>query len=103
MNEQLNVLDRAMEGDKDAFDELIKSYTPFLKSIGRCYFTSYFDIEDAIQEVWIKVYKYLYTINDKQKFKSWLTSVMRCECLSSRKREKKRISRNIPLDIEIKA
>ncbi len=56
MNDDLsNIIKNIKNGRKEDYDKLIQLYNPILRRIGRHYLKNIFDIEDIIQEVWIKV------------------------------------------------
>jgi len=97
----LNILELARGGDNEAFRYLIEYYSPKLKSIGRHYLNSYFDIDDVVQEVWIKIYENFYALRDPLKFSSWIGKIMRYHCLKKIKIERSNMDRIIAPSIEL--
>lgn len=99
--EILNILEQARGGDNEAYRYLIEYYSPKLKSIGRHYLNSYFDIDDVVQEVWIKIYENFYALRDPTKFPNWIGKIMRYHCLKKLKKESRNIDRTIMPSIEL--
>ncbi|SHF06041.1 RNA polymerase sigma factor, sigma-70 family [Caldanaerobius fijiensis DSM 17918] len=84
----INIVREAMQGSPEAFSKLVEVFTPMLRSIARCYLNEYFDIEDVLQDVWIKIYTNLDTLREPEKFKSWIAKIMRYHCIKACKTQR---------------
>lgn len=47
---------RSMEGDPEAFGELVTALTPGLRQYCKTFFSSWHDAEDATQDAWIRAW-----------------------------------------------
>ncbi|WP_347038454.1 sigma factor [Glutamicibacter halophytocola] len=50
---------RSMEGDPEAFGELVTVMTPGLRQYCKTFFSSWHDAEDATQDAWIRAWQSL--------------------------------------------
>jgi RNA polymerase sigma-70 factor (ECF subfamily) len=81
---------------------LIERYEAKLgRYIQRTLYVNNEDTEDILQEVFIKVYRYLNSFNPKYKFSSWIYRITYNECISYY-REHKKFKLNVDLDLEKK-
>jgi len=96
----LEILNLAITGDQLAFDTLVEHFSPKLRSVARAYLGDTAEVEDVLQEVWIKVFDKLDTLLEPDKLPSWLMVIMRHHCLKRRSGEKKRQSRLVPLTFD---
>lgn len=96
----VDIVTKAAQGNKEAFSRLVEVFTPMLRSIARCYLNEYFDIEDVLQDVWIKIYTNLDTLREPEKFKSWIAKIMRYHCIKACKTQRAIHGRQLVLDIE---
>lgn len=96
----IDIVREAMQGSLEAFSKLVEVFTPMLRSIARCYLNEYFDIEDVLQDVWIKIYTNLDTLRESEKFKSWIAKIMRYHCIKACKTQRAIHGRQLVLDIE---
>lgn len=71
---------QAQKGDKQAFSELILSISDELYKIARTRISIEDDIEDAIQETMIEVYKSIKRLKDPGKFKKWTFKILINKC-----------------------
>ena len=69
--------------DKDAFIEIIRSYElPVRRYIIRLGCRDYHDIDDLLQDIFIKVYKNINEYDSDLKFSSWLYRIAHNETIS---------------------
>jgi RNA polymerase sigma factor (sigma-70 family) len=83
MRDDLQVTDlvtRARDGDRQAWDALVERYAPLVWSICRRYRLSGADAEDAGQAVWLHLVEHLDTLRDPASLPGWLTTTTRREC-----------------------
>ncbi len=62
-------------GDRDAFTILFGRYERKILRYGQRFLYSYEDLEDAVQEVFIKAYKNIQSFTVSRKFSTWLYRV----------------------------
>ncbi|OGD62306.1 hypothetical protein A2215_03675 [Candidatus Berkelbacteria bacterium RIFOXYA2_FULL_43_10] len=59
-------------GSANSFGELIDRYQDKLLRYGKRFLFNYDDVEDAVQEVFIKAYENIQSFNTKMKFSPWI-------------------------------
>lgn len=67
---------KVLNGERDAFDVLIRKYQGIIYNYIFKNTLSREDSEDIIQEVFVKAYKNLYRLENKDKFYSWLFRIV---------------------------
>jgi RNA polymerase sigma-70 factor, ECF subfamily len=65
----------ALEGDNDAFGELIKKHRPALLETARRLLGHREEAEDVLQEVFIQAYKHLKNFRGESKLSTWLYAI----------------------------
>src|SRR5947208_17148091 len=68
---------RAQAGDEAAFGELVERYSPRLRYFLRKPLTSADGAEDALQDVWLDVFRHLPRLADPQAIVAWLYRIAR--------------------------
>lgn len=66
---------KVLNGERDAFDILVKKYQGLIYNYVFKMTLNKEDSEDITQEVFIKAYKNLYRLENKEKFYSWLFKI----------------------------
>jgi len=85
-----SMLQRAVSGDMEAFETLIRSYEKLIYNITYRMLGNPDDARDASQEVFIKIYKNLSKCANMKAFKSWVYTVTNNTCIDEiRKRKNK--------------
>ena len=90
--EHIELVERAQQGDIDAFELLIYQNKAMLYRIGVNILKSDFDTADAIQETLFIAYKKLPQLRQTQYFKTWLVRILMNECKKISKKRKKELS-----------
>jgi RNA polymerase sigma factor (sigma-70 family) len=83
MRDSLPVTDlvtRARNGEKQAWDALVERYAPLIWSICRRYRLSRADAEDVSQAVWLRLVDHLDHLRDPAALPGWLATTTRHEC-----------------------
>ena len=83
MNDELTGTDlvtRARNGDKQAWDTLVERYVPLIWSICRRYRLGDADADDVGQSVWLRLANQLDKIRDPAALPGWLATTTRREC-----------------------
>jgi RNA polymerase sigma-70 factor, ECF subfamily len=68
---------RATTGDERAFAALVQATTPSVRTVLRQYVRQSEDIDDLVQEVYLRALQRLHTLQDVGRFKAWLYSIAR--------------------------
>ena len=75
-----DLVTRARNGDKQAWDALVDRYAPLIWSICRRHRLGRADAEDVGQSVWLQLVSHLDTIRDPAALPGWLATTTRREC-----------------------
>ena len=95
MEEQL--IQEAISGDKNAFEELIAPYLGKLK--GWLGYVLDKDAEDCLQEVLLSAWLKLPSLNDPKRFRGWLFQLARNKSLDVLRKRKRMDQSEIPFDL----
>lgn len=85
-DEQLVVVVRTE--DKEAYGEIIRRYQVKLAHYLRKFINHSAELEDVLQDVFIKAYRNLNSFNTNQKFSSWIFRVTHNEAINNIKKRK---------------
>jgi RNA polymerase sigma factor (sigma-70 family) len=77
----VDLVTRAGQGDKQAWDALVERYTPLIWSICRRHRLGDADADDVGQSVWLQLVQQLPGIRDPAALPGWLATVTPRECL----------------------
>lgn len=69
------LVEATLAGDGDAFAELVGRYSPRLFGVVRGYTKSHAEIEDVVQEAFLKAYTKLATFKGESSFSTWLMRI----------------------------
>jgi len=75
-----DLVTRARNGDKQAWDGLVERYAPLIWSICRRYRLGGADAEDVGQAVWMHLVEHLDNLRDPAALPGWLATATRREC-----------------------
>lgn len=89
------VVDRVLKGEKELFEILMRRYNQTLYRAVRSYLKIEDDIEDTMQETYIKAFKKLYQFKGEASFATWLIRIGINEALQHIRKHK----RNQPINI----
>ncbi|UPK44251.1 RNA polymerase sigma factor [Paenibacillus pabuli] len=78
--EWTDLINQAIQGDRDAFIRLIRQLENSLYNTAKSMLRKEEDVADAIQETILKAYKSLHTIREPQYFKTWMFRILINEC-----------------------
>ena len=88
-----DLIEKAKEGDKEAFTKLIIKNQGKLYKIARTRLRNEADIEDVIQETMLILYTKLLKLKDNTKFEVWLYRILINQCnIKYRKNKVKLVS-----------
>lgn len=64
-----------LRGQPESFEPLVRKYSPRLFATARRYARRESEVEDIVQEIWIKAYQKLHTFRGEAPFQHWLMSM----------------------------
>ena len=85
---ELKLIDNAINGDIDSFEELIKKHQKFAYNVALKYLKDPADAEDATQEALIKAFRYLKSFNKNSKFSTWLYRIVINTCKDTLRKQR---------------
>ena len=83
------------ENNKELYSEIMRRYQTKLSHYLKKFFRSQDELDDVLQEVFIKVYRNLYGFDIEKKFSSWIYRITHNEAINHLKKNSKK---NISLD-----
>lgn len=86
-------------GDIDLFGKLIERYEAKMIRYGRKFLSGFQDIEDVVQDIFIKAYQNIQSFDVKRKFSSWLYRIAHNEFVNALKKQKKKPLSLFELDV----
>jgi RNA polymerase sigma factor (sigma-70 family) len=93
-NNDEEIITRIMSGEKNAYELIMRKYNQRLFRIVRSYIADEDEIEDVIQEAYIKAYEQLRRFEKRASFSTWLIRIVINEALARVKRRKRFTSLN---------
>ncbi|MCR4563265.1 MAG: sigma-70 family RNA polymerase sigma factor [Clostridiales bacterium] len=91
-----STLEKAKQGDAQAFAELYGMYAKDFYRFALCMLKVREDAEDAVQDAALSVYKHILNIKKDDAFKAYFFTVLANECRARLK--KREIQKTVPLD-----
>ncbi len=82
---------RVLQGDKNTYEVIMRRYNQRLFRIARTYIRDEDEIEDVIQDAYIKAYEQLHSFEFRARFSTWLIRILMNEALA-RVRSRKRFA-----------
>ena len=79
------LFNKAKSGDIEAFSKLISSIEKDLERFASSKLTDKSYVNDVIQNVYYKAYMKLNTLNNEDKFRSWMFTILKNECINTNK------------------
>ena len=83
-----DLVTRAANGDKQAWDALVERYAPLIWSICRRHQLGDADADDIGQAVWLQLVSHLDRIRNPAALAGWLATTTRRECIKARRQER---------------
>jgi len=90
---------RVQEGSKEAFGELVDRYGDKLSRYARKFLFGGDDIEDLVQEVFIKAYSNIQSFDVSRKFSSWIYRIAHNEFINAGKKRQRANVFSFDLDV----
>lgn len=86
---------RARQGDEDAFEQIVRRYSPRVFQVASRFFRERSQVEDIAQEVFLKAYRQLHKFEARGSFEGWLTRIATNTCLNELRSGKRHPATNI--------
>jgi RNA polymerase sigma-70 factor (ECF subfamily) len=87
---ELDLIKRAIRGDRQAFRQLVESHQGLAYSIAYRFTGDELESEDIVQNAFVKLWKNLSKYNQEFRLKTWLSKIVTNLCLDYLKSEKKK-------------
>lgn len=85
----INLIRRCRAGDREAFAQLLSRHQGYLYRLCYGYLGRQEDALDVMQEVYIKVFRYLESFDEEREFRPWLKRIAINSCLNYRRQRNK--------------
>ncbi|HEY4568652.1 MAG TPA: sigma-70 family RNA polymerase sigma factor [Kribbella sp.] len=76
----VDLVTRARDGDKSAWDELVERYAPLVWSVCRRYRLAQPDVDDVGQSVWLRLIEHLPGLREPAALPGWIATTTQREC-----------------------
>ncbi|MEM0518233.1 MULTISPECIES: RNA polymerase sigma factor [Aequorivita] len=86
------VVQRVLEGEKELFEILMRRYNQRLFRVVRSYIYSEDDVQDILQDAYVKAFTKLYQFNNQSSFSTWLTRIAINEALQIIRKKKRQMT-----------
>jgi len=96
MNDDYKLVDETINGDLEAFEKLIKKYTTLVYNTVYSVTGNNSEIDDIVQEVFIKVFSSIDGFGRRASFKTWLYRITVNKCYDAMRKMK--IRRTVPIE-----
>lgn len=83
------IVQRIVEGDKELFEILLRRYNQRLFRVIRSYINSDDDVQDIMQDAYVKAYTKLQQFNNQSSFSTWLIRIAINEALQNIRKNKR--------------
>src|ERR671910_3008352 len=92
--EERTLISRASRGDVDAFSKLVSAHSPLVRGVTLRILGGQ-EAQDASQEVWVRVWANMKSFRGESAFSTWLYRVTVNTCLTFRRKESRRRTREV--------
>lgn len=90
--DDVRLVEQARAGSRQALGELVSRHEGAMLAIARSYFASEADVEDAVQEAFVKAYRKLSQLEAGSRFAGWLARITVNTCLDILKSKSEKVS-----------
>lgn len=98
--DDLDAVAEVCRGNREMFEVLVRRYNQQLFRIGFAYLRNHSEVEDAMQNSYLKAFMHLPRFARTASFSTWLTRIMINECLMTLRRRKKIAEKSAALEVE---
>jgi len=78
------VVRRVLSGEREAYAVLVERYVPMVHALAYGHVSNREDVKDLVQETFLKAFEKLWSLEDAARFRAWLASIVRNQCLNFR-------------------
>jgi RNA polymerase sigma-70 factor (ECF subfamily) len=103
MEKENEVIDRIIKGEKELYEVIMRKYNQRLYRIARSIIKNESEIEDVLQETYIKAFIHLNQFEGRSQFSTWLTRILINQanaCLLKRRKLQNSVSEDISENIK---
>lgn len=86
--DEASLIDQAVDGDRDAFSQLMHRYAGAVYSLAYRMLGNAQDAEDASQEIFLRAYAHLARFDPSRRFSTWLLSIGSNYCIDRLRRKR---------------
>ena len=90
VSEDRELIRRVLSGDPGAFDGLVRKYNRMAGAIAYAVVGDFSAAEDVVQESLVQAYRSLGTLREVDKFRVWLSGIVRSRAIDWRRRQQAR-------------
>lgn len=83
-----DIISAVLQGNKQAYAELVKRYQNFVFTICLRYTSNREDAEEIAQDIFVKAYRYLADFRGDAKFSTWLYTIVNTSCITFLRKKK---------------
>ncbi|HLG18056.1 MAG TPA: sigma-70 family RNA polymerase sigma factor [Blastocatellia bacterium] len=94
------LINRSLEGDHDAFEVLVRRFSPRVFSIIASFFRRRDVVEDIAQEVFARAYFSLRSFTQGRSFEAWVAKIAVNACYDHLRAQRRRIEYQMPRTVE---
>lgn len=76
METDLELIEKIKRGEKEFYELIVKKYNQRLYRITRAMIGNESEIEDIMQDTFLKAYQYLHQFEGKSEFSTWLIRIL---------------------------
>ena len=87
---EVELVERARQGEETAFEEIVQRYSPRIFRIASQFFRRREAMEDAAQEIFLKVYTQLDSYEGRGSFEGWISRIATNTCINILRSAKRR-------------
>lgn len=95
----ISTVDRARNGDKEAFIQLCREIEPEMYGMARSILSRDEDCADAMQEATLKAYQSIRKLRQPEFFKTWMLRILINECRKLQRKQKNVVKANDTVDM----
>ncbi len=77
-----DIISAVLQGNKQAYAELVNRYQNFVFTVCLRYTSSREDAEEIAQDIFVKAYRYLSDFRGDSKFSTWLYTIVNTSCIT---------------------
>lgn len=96
----IDLVRRAQRGDRCAFASLVERHGGRAFAVAYAILRDREEAEDAVQEAFIKAFRYMSRLEDPERFAAWLRCIVRQECCGFLRRCRRRVALLAALALE---